>query len=287
MIFGVRALDIGSARIFKSDWLQTLLLWGFIYIAFSWIFVWFISVQASEVGAWLAVMAAGALLVRRMLTFSSSVTLFSLLAISICVRPNHIVGVFSLVFFLLFFKDKFLLTGKVLLTSVFSFLVILLLPLAHNWIYGGRLVLFSTGRPGLIVPWGDLLDANSLPKVLGTLSSQFAKVAYLSPTTHQKGPTGIEDLPNFGISFQLYVAFGVIVFSAGATLFRLFKWRRLPIKFALIYIWPLMYLLSMMNIRIGYHPKHTLIFYLSLFLASAVVLVRSKLEAEEKKVIAR
>jgi hypothetical protein len=287
VFFGVRALNIGSARIFRSDWLQTLLLWGFISIAFSWIFVWFISVQASEVGAWLAVMAAGALLVRRMLTFSSSVTLFSLLAISVCVRPNHIVGVFSLVFIVLFFKDKFLITGKMLLASVLSFLVILLLPLAHNWIYGGRLVLFSTGRPGLIVPWGDFLDASSFPKVLDTLSNQFAKVAYLFPATHQKGPSGIEDLPDFGISFQLYVAFGVIVFVAFATLFRLRRWRRLSTNFALIYIWPLMYLLSMLNVRIGYQPKHTLIFYLSLFLASAVVITRSKFEVEEKKVMAR
>jgi hypothetical protein len=278
VFFGVRALNMGSARIFKSDWLKTLLLWGFISIVFSWIFVWFISVQASEVGAWLAVMAGGALLVRKIFTFSSSVTLFSLLAISICVRPNHIVGVFSLVLIILLLKDKFLITGKVLFVSVVSFISIMLLPFAHNWIYGSRFVLFSTGRPGLVVPWGDFLDVNQLPKVSSTLANQFAKVAYLFPATHQRGPSGIEDLPNFGMSVQLYVAFCVIVFSAGATLFRLYRWRRLSIKIALIYIWPLTYLLSMLNVRIGYQPKHTLIIYLSLFLASAVVIARSDVE---------
>lgn len=244
-------------------------LYGATALAALWVFgftQWFLEkclVGLSEVPAWIALLGIGVLMVRP-LSLRTGLWVTGLAGAVVLVRPNQLpamavlVGVVALLLWQQRPAGAWRRSGVVGAT----FLVMLLLPLAHNVVYGSAFEVLPTGANTVEdLPLGRLTDVLSDGQVREVLADKTKGLLHVGGSGFSAGSSVLSP---FALMQVLWLA---------AVVAAMRRWRgRLRIVALALMAWPLTFAASHVSYDIWiYYPRHVVAFNLSMVVGSLVV----------------
>jgi hypothetical protein len=162
---------------------------------------------------------------------------------------------------------------RVALLGLGLFVVISLLPLLHNVIYGGHPVLFTSSASINRMPLNDLFHLASRDAGGIRARQQLRGILYLHPTYSYIGPRRY-DLGPAGSSFWLQIAIhGLQILWLAAGVKIGLRWRKTPAKAKLLMLLPVAYLAPhvVYDALVAY-PRHIVVAYVAMGLVALYAL---------------
>ena len=239
-----------------------------VMIASSWVMIFFIVVQTTEIPTWPFFLLAVFIGMVRQNHISGAVVPGLLLGLATCMRPNQVLGHFFFLLVILLSNGQIVTFArriKRLTIGYVSMGMVSALPLIHNLYYGKSFVLFSTSRAGQSFDW--------------SFFSEFARhYLYIKAGPFQNidlNPPNVMALP-YGSSRTLTIGlallFGIWIWTLGE---KLFHGRRV-FWFLLLLASPIVYLFPIIPYH-AYFPRHAVVFWLAIF----AVIVMNEPEAQD------
>jgi len=261
-----RMMQQGDSLLSKSK--AALMSVAGVMIASSWVMIFFIVVQTTEIPTWPFFLLAVFIGMVRQNHISGAVVPGLLLGLATCMRPNQVLGHFFFLLVILLSNGQIVTFAsriKRLTIGYVSMGMVSALPLIHNLYYGKSFVLFSTSRAGQSFDW--------------SFFSEFARhYLYIKAGPFQNidlNPPNVMALP-YGSSRTLTIGlallFGIWIWTLGE---KLFHGRRV-FWFLLLLASPIVYLFPIIPYH-AYFPRHAVVFWLAIF----AVIVMNEPEAQD------
>jgi hypothetical protein len=242
-----------------------------ILITTSWVFVYFLLVQTTEIPTWPFMLFAAFAIVRFRNSFAGVVLPGMMLGLAVCMRPNQIIGHVFLLMALSFLVTQGLPSRIQIFFQFKRFIVMGLfssLPLMHNLYYGKEFVLFSTSRAGDSFDWSAAKDH----------VSQYVYIFSRPLRSLDLTSNGIMGLPGEnGFSIPLWI--GLMMLFAIWLLMGVQSLRSNSRTFSIwvVFLSPVVYLLPIIPYH-AYFPRHAVAFWFAVIISAASLKTWSKLE---------
>ena len=260
-----RMMQQGDSLLSKSK--AALMSIAGVMISSSWVMIFFIVVQTTEIPTWPLFLFAVFIGMARHNRISGAVVPGLLLGLATCMRPNQVLGHFFFLLVILLGNSRvFNYVGRLkkIVIGLISMGMVSALPLIHNLYYGKSFVLFSTSRAGKSFDW--------------SFFPEFARhYLYIKAGPFQNidlNPPNVMALP-YGSSRTLTIGlallFGLWIWTVGE---KLINKTRNFLSFILLAS-PIVYLFPIIPYH-AYFPRHAVVFWLAIF----AVIVMSKPEAQ-------
>jgi hypothetical protein len=239
-----------------------------VMISSSWIMIFFIVVQTTEIPTWPFFLLAVFIGRAKRKNISGSVVPGLLLGLATCMRPNQVLGHFFFLLVILLSNSQSLILPKRIKKLIFGLMsmgMVSALPLIHNIYYGKRFVLFSTSRAGKSFDWSFFPEF--VRHYLYIKAGPFQNID-LNPPNVMALPYGSSRTLTIGLA----LLFGIWIWTLGEKLIhggRVF-WSLLLLASPIVYLFPI----------IPYHayfPRHAVVFWLAIF----AVIVMNESEAQD------
>ena len=239
-----------------------------VMIASSWVMIFFIVVQTTEIPTWPLFLFAVFVGMVRQNRISGAVVPGLLLGLATCMRPNQVLGHFFFLLVILLSNSQIVTFAsriKRLTIGYISMGMVSALPLIHNIYYGKRFVLFSTSRAGKSFDWSFFPEF--VRHYLYIKAGPFQNID-LNPPNVMALPYGSSRTLTIGLA----LLFIIWVWTFGE---KLIHRTRIFWSFMLL-VSPIVYLFPIIPYH-AYFPRHAVVFWLAIF----AVIVMSEPEAQD------